>query len=148
MTADRRPPEGELAAAISNTIVGALARTTGRGPTKAKTTLGENGVFVVLQDTLTTGERTLATSTPTSPSRSSCSNPCARLRTSLGQSRPGASTRGCQTSSNAVMSVRSSASRNVSTETSWPTSVSDRNVLTLRPVACSTMLMKLSAICC
>jgi uncharacterized protein YbcI len=60
MTADRRPPEGELAAAISNTIVGVLARTTGRGPTKAKTTLGENGVFVVLQDTLTTGERTLA----------------------------------------------------------------------------------------
>ena len=60
MTADRRPPEGELAAAISNTIVGVLARTTGRGPTKAKTTLGENGVFVVLQDTLTTGERSLA----------------------------------------------------------------------------------------
>ena len=58
--ADRRPPEGELAAAISNTIVGVLARTTGRGPTKAKTTLGENGVFVVLQDTLTRGERTLA----------------------------------------------------------------------------------------
>ena len=40
--------------------MGALARTTGRGPTKAKTTIGENGVFVVLQDTLTTGERTLA----------------------------------------------------------------------------------------
>ena len=55
MTAGRRPPEGELAAAISNTVVGILAQTTGRGPTKAKTTLGENGVFVVLQDTLTTG---------------------------------------------------------------------------------------------
>ena len=55
---------------------------------------------------------------------------------------------GCQTSSNAVMSVRSSASRNVSTETSCSTSVFDRNTLTLRPVACSTMLMKLSAICC
>ena len=40
--------------------MGVLARTTGRGPTKAKTTLGENGVFVVLQDTLTTGERSLA----------------------------------------------------------------------------------------
>jgi uncharacterized protein YbcI len=50
---------GELAAAISNTVVRALARTTGRGPTKAKTTLGENGVFVVLQDSLTVGERTL-----------------------------------------------------------------------------------------
>ena len=60
MTADRRPPEGQLAAAISNTVVRALARTTGRGPTKAKTTLGENGVFVVLQDSLTQGEQTLA----------------------------------------------------------------------------------------
>ena len=52
--------EGELAAAISNTVFKALARTTGRGPTKAKTTLGDNGVFVVLQDTLTRGERTLS----------------------------------------------------------------------------------------
>ena len=60
MTTGRRPSEGEPAAAISNTIVGVLARTTGRGPTKAKTTLGENGVFVVLQDTLTLGERPLA----------------------------------------------------------------------------------------
>ena len=52
--------EGELAAAISNTVVSALSRTTGRGPTKARTTLGENGVFVVLEDTLTRGEQTLA----------------------------------------------------------------------------------------
>ena len=52
--------DGELAAKISNTVVRALARTTGRGPTKAKTTLGPNGVFVVLQDTLTRGEQTLA----------------------------------------------------------------------------------------
>jgi uncharacterized protein YbcI len=51
---------GQLAAAISNTVVRALARTTGRGPTKAKTTFGDNGVFVVLQDSLTTGEQTLA----------------------------------------------------------------------------------------
>jgi uncharacterized protein YbcI len=51
---------GRLAAAISNTVVQALSRTTGRGPTQAKTTLGENGVFVVLQDTLTVGEQTLA----------------------------------------------------------------------------------------
>ena len=59
MSAEGRQPDGELAAAISNTVVRALARTTGRGPTKAKTTLGENGVFVVLQDSLTRGERTL-----------------------------------------------------------------------------------------
>jgi uncharacterized protein YbcI len=52
--------DGPLAAAISNTVVSALSRTTGRGPTKAKTTLGENGVFVVLQDSLTVGEQSLA----------------------------------------------------------------------------------------
>ena len=52
--------DGELAAAISRTVVGTLRRTTGRGPMKAKTTLGDNGVFVVLEDTLTRGEQTLA----------------------------------------------------------------------------------------
>ena len=52
--------DGELAAAISDTVVRALSRTTGRGPTKARTTLGENGVFVVLEDNLTRGERVLA----------------------------------------------------------------------------------------
>jgi uncharacterized protein YbcI len=60
MTHDRGHGDGELAAAISKTVVRALARTTGRGPTQAKTTLGENGVFVVLQDSLTVGERTLS----------------------------------------------------------------------------------------
>ena len=60
MSSEGRQRDGELAAEISNTVVRALARTTGRGPTKAKTTLGENGVFVVLQDTLTRGEQTLA----------------------------------------------------------------------------------------
>jgi uncharacterized protein YbcI len=59
MTLERVRHDGELSAAISNAVVRALARTTGRGPTQAKTTLGENGVFVVLQDSLTVGERTL-----------------------------------------------------------------------------------------
>ena len=59
MRAEDRPSDGELAARISNTVVRALARTTGRGPTKAKTTLGDNGVFVVLQGSLTSGEQTL-----------------------------------------------------------------------------------------
>ena len=59
MTVDAPHPDGQLAAAISTTVVKALARTTGRGPTKAKTTLGDNGVFVVLQDSLTVGEQTL-----------------------------------------------------------------------------------------
>ena len=50
---------GQLALAISNAVVQELAGTTGRGPRQAKTTVGDNGVFVVLQDTLTRGERTL-----------------------------------------------------------------------------------------
>jgi uncharacterized protein YbcI len=54
-----REHDGELAARISTTVVKALARTTGRGPTKAKTTLGDNGIFVVLQDSLTRGEQSL-----------------------------------------------------------------------------------------
>jgi uncharacterized protein YbcI len=57
---DKFAAHGQLSASISNAVVRALARTTGRGPTKAKTTLGDNGVFVVLQDTLTRGEQTLA----------------------------------------------------------------------------------------
>lgn len=60
MSTDSSSHDGELAAAISNIVVKALARTTGRGPTKAKTTIGRNGVFVVLQDSLTRGELTLA----------------------------------------------------------------------------------------
>ena len=51
--------EGELALAISTAVVRELASTTGRGPMRAKTTLGDNAVFVVLQDTLTRGERNL-----------------------------------------------------------------------------------------
>jgi len=60
MSAATGRQDGQLAAAISNTVVRALGRTTGRGPTKAKTTIGENGVFVVLQDSLTVGEQTLS----------------------------------------------------------------------------------------
>src|SRR5690242_8396579 len=60
MNPDPGRHDGELAAAISRAVVQALSRTTGRGPTRAKTTLGDNGVFVVLQDTLTVGEQSLA----------------------------------------------------------------------------------------
>jgi uncharacterized protein YbcI len=52
--------QGELGAAISTAVVHMLAERTGKGPTKAKTTLGEDGVFVVLEDNLTKGERNLA----------------------------------------------------------------------------------------
>ncbi|MFZ0088099.1 MAG: Na-translocating system protein MpsC family protein [Solirubrobacteraceae bacterium] len=60
MSSTAEQAAGQLAAAISTTVVKALARTTGRGPTKARTTLGDNGVFVVLQDSLTRGEQALA----------------------------------------------------------------------------------------
>ena len=60
MSPDPQWHDGELAARISTTVVRALARTTGRGPTKARTTLGDNGIFVVIQDSLTRGEPTLA----------------------------------------------------------------------------------------
>jgi hypothetical protein len=49
MTTEGPISDGELAARISNTVVRALSRTTGRGPTKAKTTLGANGVFVAVE---------------------------------------------------------------------------------------------------
>jgi uncharacterized protein YbcI len=56
---ERAVAAGRLALAISTAVVRQLAGTTGRGPRQAKTTLGENAVFVVLQDTLTRGERNL-----------------------------------------------------------------------------------------
>lgn len=51
---------GPLASAISNAVVRRIAETTGRGPTKARTTIGTDAIFVVVQDTLTKGERVLA----------------------------------------------------------------------------------------
>lgn len=50
---------GEVAAAISNAVVKLMAEYTGRGPTRARTTLAEEHVTVVLTDTLTKGERSL-----------------------------------------------------------------------------------------
>lgn len=50
---------GSLAAAISNGVVRLLSEYTGRGPTKARTYLAHDLVSVLLQDTLTKGERTL-----------------------------------------------------------------------------------------
>ena len=50
---------GSKAAAISNMIVRTMSEYTGRGPTKARTHLGDDLVTVVLQDTLTKGERSL-----------------------------------------------------------------------------------------
>ena len=53
---------GEALARISNAIVGIFSECYGRGPTKAKSYLFDNYVLCVLEDILTTVERTLATS--------------------------------------------------------------------------------------
>ena len=50
---------GSVAAAISNAVVRRTAEYTGRGPTKARTIIRDDTVLVVLQDTLTKGERAL-----------------------------------------------------------------------------------------
>ena len=51
---------GALQAAISNGVVGTISEYTGRGPTKVRTTLSGDWVFVTLEDSLTKGERKLA----------------------------------------------------------------------------------------
>ena len=50
---------GSSRLAISNAVVRALASDHRPGPDAGETTLGENAVFVVLQDTLTRGEPNL-----------------------------------------------------------------------------------------
>lgn len=55
------PPatKGSLASAISSSVVQLMREYTGRGPTKARTYMDEDLITVVLQDTLTMGERSL-----------------------------------------------------------------------------------------
>jgi len=50
---------GGSKAAISNHVVRTMSEYTGRGPTKARTHISDDVVTVVLQDTLTKGERSL-----------------------------------------------------------------------------------------
>jgi uncharacterized protein YbcI len=59
-THEERPPAGSVAASISNAVVRLLAEYTGRGPTKARTYIHDDYIAVVIQDTLTRGEQTLA----------------------------------------------------------------------------------------
>ena len=54
-----RVPNGALYAAISNAIVVLLRDYTGRGPTRARTTIRDNVVLVMLEQTLTKGEQSL-----------------------------------------------------------------------------------------
>ena len=50
---------GELSAAISSAVVHTFFDHTGRGPTKARTTLDDNLVVVMLHDSMTKAERNL-----------------------------------------------------------------------------------------
>ena len=54
-----RPAGGSLQVALSNAIVGFLREYTGRGPTKARTSIRDNVVLVMLEHTLTKGEQVL-----------------------------------------------------------------------------------------
>jgi uncharacterized protein YbcI len=58
-TATEPALSGSRQAAISNLVVRTMSEYTGRGPTKARTYITEDVVTVVLQDTLTKGERSL-----------------------------------------------------------------------------------------
>jgi uncharacterized protein YbcI len=51
---------GSISAAISNAVVGLLHDYTGRGPTHARTTVGNDTIVVTLRNSLTKAERTLA----------------------------------------------------------------------------------------
>ena len=51
--------DGELAAAISTAVVQLFSTHTGRGPTKARTTVDGELVVVVLRESMTHGERAL-----------------------------------------------------------------------------------------
>jgi uncharacterized protein YbcI len=53
---------GSLHAAISDAVVRITADYTGRGPTRARTTISGDWIFVTLSDSLTKGERKLAAS--------------------------------------------------------------------------------------
>ena len=55
-----RPEGTALNGAISQAIVRLMAESTGRGPTKARTTIDGDLIVVVLQNSLTPGERYLA----------------------------------------------------------------------------------------
>jgi uncharacterized protein YbcI len=51
-----------MSAAISNAVVHLFSKHTGHGPTKARTHINDELITVVLQDSLTKGERALASS--------------------------------------------------------------------------------------
>jgi uncharacterized protein YbcI len=56
---EERNQHGGMLAEVSNAVVGIFRECYGRGPTKAKSYLFDNYLVVVLEDILTTVERTL-----------------------------------------------------------------------------------------
>jgi uncharacterized protein YbcI len=54
-----RGDEGRVAAAISTAVVHVFSEHTGRGPTRARTTIDGTTVVVILQDSMTKAERSL-----------------------------------------------------------------------------------------
>jgi uncharacterized protein YbcI len=58
-TEQDQPTGATLHAAISHAVVGLLREYTGRGPTKSRTTIRDNVVLVMLEQTLTKGEESL-----------------------------------------------------------------------------------------
>src|SRR5690242_21593397 len=56
MTSPDQMEAGPRAAAISNMMVRLLREYTGRGPTRARTTIGDDLIVCLLADTLTTSE--------------------------------------------------------------------------------------------
>jgi uncharacterized protein YbcI len=58
-TAAEHPQGGALTSAISTVIVRMMREYTGRGPMKARTTIRDNVVLVILEQTLTKGEQVL-----------------------------------------------------------------------------------------
>jgi len=57
---DERHGQGTVAAEISNAVVRLMSEYIGRGPTKARTAISRDMVTVLLQETLTKAERSLA----------------------------------------------------------------------------------------
>jgi uncharacterized protein YbcI len=56
----QRSPTGVIAAAISNGAVKIINEYTGRGPTRARTTIGPDVVVILLGETMTKAERTIS----------------------------------------------------------------------------------------
>lgn len=58
-TMEHAPVHGGVSSAISNAAVKIMAEYTGRGPTKARTSIRDDVVLILMHDTLTKAERTL-----------------------------------------------------------------------------------------